>query len=337
MTTAAQQFQRPSRDAWEVARDWLEAYGKAAIATVIATWGSAPVPAGGQLVVGPEDRFEGSVSGGCVEVDVLTEAVDAMADGKPRLLTYGVAEETAWRAGLPCGGEIKVLIEPLSRADVAHIEAIVEARRERRSVVATGRLADNTRRLYRQSDALPPEVADAFRSGNLALIDTPEGQVLVQPLLPPLRVIVAGATHIGQVFAELAQQVGYAVTVVDPRPAFANADRFGAATMLAERPEAAFADLGLDARTAVVALTHTAHIDDEALIAALRAPCLYIGALGSRNTHAKRVERLRAEGFTEPEIARIHAPIGIAIGAKGPAEIAVSILAQIIKVARGAA
>jgi len=336
-TIAVQQAQRPPRDAWEVARDWLEAYGSAAIATVIATWGSAPVPVGGQLVVGPDDRFEGSVSGGCVEVDVLTEAADALAHGKPRLLTYGVAEETAWRAGLPCGGEIKVLVEPLSRADIGHINAIVEARRERRSLVATTRLADNARKLFRESDPLTPEVAHAFAAGNLALIDTPEGQLLVQPLLPPLRVIVAGATHIGQVFAELARQVGYAVTVVDPRPAFANAERFGAAMMITERPEAAFSELGLDARTAVVALTHTAHIDDEALSAALRSPCLYIGALGSRATHAKRVERLRAEGFTETDIARIHAPVGIAIGAKGPSEIAVSILAQIIKVARGAA
>jgi len=334
---AAQQAQHLTRDAWEVARDWLEAYGSAAIATVVATWGSAPVPAGGQLVVGPGDRFEGSVSGGCVEVDVLTEAADAMADGKPRLLTYGVAEETAWRAGLPCGGEIKVLVEPVSRSEIAHIETIIEARRERRSVVVTTRLADNSRQLFRESDPLPPEVAEAFRSGNLALIDMPEGQVLVQPLPPPLRVIVAGATHIGQVFAELARQVGYAVTVVDPRPAFANADRFGTATMIPDRPEVAFAELGLDARTAVVALTHTAHIDDEALIAALRSPCLYIGALGSRATHAKRLNRLRSEGFPEAEIARIHAPVGIAIGAKGPAEIAVSILAQIIKVARGAA
>ena len=338
MTSIAppQHIQRPARDAWEVARDWVELYGSAAIATVISTWGSAPVPVGGQLVVGPDDRFEGSVSGGCVEVDVLSEAADAMAEGRPRLLTYGVAEETAWRAGLPCGGEIQVIVEPLSRADIGHITAVVEARRERRPVVATTRLEDNTRQLYREGDPLLPAVAHALATDTLALVDTPEGQVLIQPLLPSLRVIVAGASHTGQVFAELARQVGYAVTVVDPRPAFANVDRFGKAMMIIERPEAAFAQLGLDARTAVVALTHTAHIDDEALSAALRSPCLYIGALGSRTTHAKRVERLRAEGFTEAQIARIHAPVGIAIGAKGPAEIAVSILAQIIKVARGA-
>ena len=160
--------------------------------------------------------------------------------------------------------------------------------------------------------------------------------MFVQPLVPPLRIIVAGATHIGQVFAELARQVGYAVTVVDPRSVFATEERFGAAAAIAEWPEASFDKLGLDARTAVVALTHASHIDDEALTAALRSPCLYIGALGSRVTHAKRLERLAAAGFTPHELQRIHAPIGLAIGAKGPAEIAVSILAEIIKVARGA-
>ncbi len=137
-------------------------------------------------------------------------------------------------------------------------------------------------------------------------------------------------------FAELARQVGYSVTVVDPRSAFATKERFGAAAAMAEWPEASFDKLGLDARTAVVALTHASHIDDEALTAALRSPCLYIGALGSRGTHAKRLERLAAAGFAPDELQRIHAPIGLAIGAKGPAEIAVSILAEIIKVARGA-
>ncbi len=163
----------------------------------------------------------------------------------------------------------------------------------------------------------------------------PDGPAVVQPLLPPLRVIVAGATHIGQVFAEMARLVGYSVTVVDPRPMFANEERFGAAVSMPEWPQASFGELGLDERTAVVALTHAAHIDDEALAAALRSPCMYIGALGSRATNAKRVERLKAAGFSDENLQRIHAPVGLDIGAKGPAEIAVSILAEIVKVARG--
>jgi xanthine dehydrogenase accessory factor len=303
---AADRRGRTARDAWDVARAWLDEHGQVAIATVVSTWGSAPVPAGGQLVVAPGDRFEGSVSGGCVEVDVLVEAADVMASGKARLIEYGVSEETAWRAGLPCGGKLTVLIEPLTRSDIPIVDGIIE-------------------------EALPTELA------SFGLIDTPEGQLFVQPLVPPLRIIVAGATHIGQVFAELARQIGYAVTVVDPRSAFASEERFGAAAAIAEWPEASFDKLGLDRRTAVVALTHAAHIDDEALTAALRSPCMYIGALGSRATHAKRLDRLAAAGFSTEDLQRIHAPIGLNIGAKGPAEIAVSILAEIIKVSRGAA
>jgi xanthine dehydrogenase accessory factor len=334
--TAPERRLREARDTWEVARAWLDEHGQAAIATVVSTWGSAPVPAGGQLVVTVDDRFEGSVSGGCVEVDVLVEAADVMASGQPKLLEFGVSEETAWRAGLPCGGKIKVLVEPLTRADIAMIDAIIEARRTRETVVVTTRIADGKRQLYKSDDDVPPEVANHLASGLIGLIDRPDGEVFVQPLVPPLRIIVAGATHIGQVFAELARQVGYSVTVVDPRSAFATKERFGAAAAMAEWPEASFDKLGLDVRTAVVALTHASHIDDEALTAALRSPCLYIGALGSRGTHAKRLERLAAAGFTPEELQRIHAPIGLAIGAKGPAEIAVSILAELIKVARGA-
>jgi xanthine dehydrogenase accessory factor len=334
--TAPERRARETRDTWEVARAWLDEHGQAAVATVVSTWGSAPVPVGGQLVVTVDDRFEGSVSGGCVEVDVLVEAADVMASGQPKLLEFGVSEETAWRAGLPCGGKIKVLVEALTRADIAMIDAIIEARRARNTVVVATRIADGKRRLYKSDDEVPSEVAGHLASGLIGLIETPDGEVFVQPLVAPLRIIVAGATHIGQVFAELARQVGYTVTVVDPRSAFATKERFGAAAAMAEWPEASFDKLGLDARTAVVALTHASHIDDEALTAALRSPCLYIGALGSRATHAKRLERLAAAGFAPEELQRIHAPIGLAIGAKGPAEIAVSILAELIKVARGA-
>jgi xanthine dehydrogenase accessory factor len=327
---------RLEREPWDVARAWLDEFGQVAIATVVSTWGSAPVPVGGRLVIAPGERFEGSVSGGCVEVDVLVEAADVMTAGKPRLIEYGVSEETAWRAGLACGGKLAVLIEPLTHADIGLIDAITEARRARQSVVVTTRLADGERRLFKEGEALPADIASSLATGSIGPIATPEGDVFAQPLVPPLRIIVAGATHIGQVFAELAHHVGYQVTVVDPRPAFAKAERFGAAVAIEAWPTASFADLGLDGRTAVVALTHAAHIDDEALAAAMASPCLYIGALGSRATHAKRMDRLASAGFSETDLQRIHAPIGLNIGAKGPAEMAVSILAEIIKVARGA-
>jgi xanthine dehydrogenase accessory factor len=194
-----------------------------------------------------------------------------------------------------------------------------------------------TRNLYAPGDTAEPEIATSLAGGQSRLAETPEGDVFVHALLPPVRLVIAGATNIGQVLADLGRQVGYDVIVVDPRAAYLTEERFADTASRTEWPEVSLQSMGLDRRTAVVALTHAAHIDDEALSAALRSDCLYVGALGSKTTHAKRLERLKAAGFSEEELARIHAPIGLAIGARGPAEIAVSILAEIIQVARGAA
>jgi xanthine dehydrogenase accessory factor len=324
-----------SYDPIDTGRRWLAEHGKIALATVVSTWGSAPVPVGGQLVVAPNEQFQGSVSGGCVEADVIAEATDTMEQGRPRLLEFGVAEETAWRAGLPCGGKIKVLLEPLAHSrDAAYLDRIQSARRARRCIAVMTNVETGSRRLYEPGPGLPPEAEACLAGGDSRLDETPEGATFVHVIQPAVRIVIAGATNIGQVLAELAGRVGYDVIVVDPREAFLNVDRFGATRSVNEWPAAALADIGLDSRTAVVALTHAAHIDDEALIAALRSPCLYIGALGSRRTHAKRVERLKDAGFGDDELQRIDAPVGLDIGAKGPAEIAVSILAQIVKTAR---
>jgi xanthine dehydrogenase accessory factor len=276
------------------------------------------------------------VSGGCVDVEVITEATDVITEGRPRLLELGVAEETAWRAGLPCGGTIRVLLEPLERRrDAAFLDRILEARCARQPLVITTNISTGVRRVLEERSAMPPEVARCLASGRSHLIETPEGNCFVHALVPAIRLIIVGATHVGQVLSDLAHTIGHEVIVVDPRASFATQDRFGAIHTITAWPEVSLAALTLDGRTAVVALTHAAHIDDEALATALRSPCLYIGALGSKRTQANRVERLIAMGFSEADLARLHAPVGIAIGAEGPAEIAVSILAEIIKVAHG--
>jgi len=325
------------RNPVEAARHWLEEHDRIALATVVSTWGSAPVPVGGQLAVAPGERFEGSVSGGCAEVDVITEATDVIAEGRVRLLEFGVAEETAWRAGLPCGGTIKVLFEPLERKrDAAFLDFILEMQRARQPLVVITNVATGARQVLEEGGSrLSPEVADCLSSGKSRLVETREGECFVHALVPAVRLIIAGATHVGQVLADLAHKIGYDVIVIDPRSAFTTEERFGETQTVNAWPEAPLATLGLDARTALVALTHAAHIDDEALATALRSPCLYVGALGSKRTQANRVERLKARGFSEADLARIHAPVGLAIGAEGPAEIAVSILAEIIKVAHG--
>ncbi|MGH8324615.1 MAG: XdhC family protein, partial [Steroidobacteraceae bacterium] len=327
-------LQQKSRGTIEVARDWLDDFGQVALATVVSTWGSAPVPIGGQLIVAPGSRFEGSVSGGCVEAEVIAEADDIIASDRPKLLEFGIAEETAWSAGLPCGGAIKVYVEPLRRErDGVYLEAVLAARLARTSLVVLTTLRTGARRLFGTEESMP-EIAICAHERESRLVETADGQAFLHALVPPVRLVIVGATHIGQVLADIAQRINYDVVIVDPRTAFASQERFGQTETLTEWPELSLRNLKIDARTAVVALTHAAALDDEAMRESLRARCLYIGALGSKRTHAKRVERLRAEGISEKDLARIRAPVGLPIGAKGPAEIAVSIIAEIVKTSR---
>ncbi|HSD92771.1 MAG TPA: XdhC family protein [Methyloceanibacter sp.] len=327
---------KPQNGPIDVARRWLDEFGQVTLATVVSTWGSSPVPVGGQLVVAPGGRFEGSVSGGCVEADVISEAADVMVTGHSKLLEFGVADETAWRSGLPCGGTMKVFLERLERIpDVAYLDALLAARRSRTSLAVVTNLITAARRIFDSASTMPSELAEDLVAGESRLIEMTEGEVFLHVLAPPVRVVIAGATQIGQVLSDLAKRIGYDVVIVDPRSAFATPERFAATPILTDWPGDSFRAIGLDARSAVIALTHAAHLDDEALGEAMRSNCLYIGALGSKKTQAKRLERLRAADFTDDQLARIHAPVGLAIGAKGPAEIALAILAEIVKVARG--
>ena len=320
-----------TRDPIETARQWLEAFDTVAVATVVSTWGSSPVPLGGQLVVAPDGRFEGSVSGGCVEIEVITAAGDVIAEASPKLLEFGVTDETAWRAGLPCGGTIKIFVEALRAADAAYLDTILAARQSRRPIAVATNLKTGKREILDPASVKEGELGAQVSAGESRIVTLDDGEAFLHVRIPPVRIVVAGATHIAQVLAGLADRIGYDIIIVDPRPAFASADRFDRVPILNE-----WDALALDSRTAVVALTHAAHLDDEALAAALRSDCFYIGALGSKKNHAKRLERLRAAGFGDDDLKRIHAPVGLAIGAKGPAEIAVAILAEIVKVARGA-
>jgi xanthine dehydrogenase accessory factor len=325
-----------NHDAIEVAREWLDDFGNVALATVVSTWGSAPVPVGGQLVVAPGERFEGSISGGCVEIDVIAEAPEVMATGRLKLLEFGITDEVAWRSGLSCGGTIKILLESLNLTDAAYLDAVLAARRSRSALGVATNLATGARQILEPSSGGEELLAQALISGeSRVVVDLADAQIFLHVLHPTVRIIAVGATHVGQVLADLAARIGYDVIIVDPRTAFASEERLRGTPVLADWPTHSFKALKLDNRTAVVALTHAAHLDDEALMEALRCDCLYIGALGSKKTHAKRLERLRQQGLRDEDLARIRAPVGLSIGAKGPAEIAVSILAEIIKTSHG--
>ena len=214
------------------------------------------------------------------------------------------------------------------------ILAALNAEREaRRAAVLVTEIATGKQRLVREadlaSDPLAETLAERLRMGKSGMAETPAGDVFLTVQAPPVRIVVTGAVHISQALAPMAKLLGHDLTIVDPRTAFATPERFPDAPVHAEWPDDVLPKLGVDRYTAFVALTHDPKIDDPGLIHALRSRCFYIGALGSRKTHAKRVERLTAAGFTDKDIARIHAPIGLPIGAISPAEIALSIMSEI--------
>ncbi len=311
----------------EIALNWHREGRGAALATVVETWGSAPRQPGSQLAISGAGQIMGSVSGGCVEGAVVTEALEALADGIPRMLTFGVTDESAFAVGLACGGTIKVLVEPV--APWAEVLAdLVAARTARQAVAYTVNLTDWTRALL---PAGADPAADARLRSDKAGVD---GDSFVAPHNPALRLIVVGAVHIAQPLLAMARLAGYDPTLIDPRDTFGAAERFPGEVVLDDWPDDALAALKPDARTAIVTLTHDPKLDDPAIRFALRSPAFYLGCLGSKKTHAKRVERLQEAGFSATEITRIHAPVGLDIGAKTPAEIAVSILAQITQVLR---
>ena len=311
-----------------VASDWHRAGRKVAVATVVQTWGSAPRAAGSLLIIDGDGAMEGSVSGGCVEGAVMVEALEALEDGQARVLEYGVSDDDAFAVGLACGGTIRVLVEPVGTAlSEAHLTALREAQAEKRPVAYVADLDSGARRI-----AGPAEFPDRFRLDRSGIEE--DGRTFVTIHNPPLRMIIVGAVHIAQALVGMARTAGFDPVLIDPRGAFGSAARFPGERILDDWPDEAMSDLAPDARTAVVTLTHDPKLDDPAIQETLKTDAFYLGCLGSTRTHAKRVARLEEAGFAPDEIARIHAPVGLDLGGRSPAEIAVSIMAEVIQVLR---
>lgn len=287
------------------AKAWRGA--KMALATVVTTWGSAPRPRGSHLLVHEDGRFEGSVSGGCVETDILQTAAEVIAGAPAVVKDYGVADAAAWEVGLPCGGQIAVLVQPVAANGFppALFDAIRAAR-------AQGR---------------PLEIGTDLATGQSAI----RAEGFVNRYDPPRRLLIVGAVQIAQALAGLARELGIATTVIDPRGRFLTEARFPHVTLDDRWPDEAVAALRPDPATAVVTLSHDPKIDDAALIAALAHPTGYVAALGSRRSQAARLERLGAAGVSPEDLARIEGPAGLSIGAIGPSEIALSIAAAMVK------
>jgi xanthine dehydrogenase accessory factor len=310
---------------------WRAAGHDVAMATVVRTWGSSPRPPGSQLVVADDGDFRGSVSGGCIEGAVVKEAQGVLRAGAPKLLHFGVTNEMAWEVGLACGGKVDVWVE---RADPAVIDELRRAREVKEPVVLATWLVGGAQTIVRSGGGDDPSLAEAAERAlardEAEVVDTARGAVFLQPQNSPLRLIVVGAVHIAQPLARLATVAGFDVTIVDPRTAF----ELPGVARSTQWPDVALAALRPDRRTAIVTLTHDPKLDDPALVAALRSDAFYVGCLGSSKTHAARLRRLGEQGIAGEKLAHLRGPVGLRIGARTPAEIAVSILAQIVETLR---
>lgn len=311
----------------EQALAWHRAGKGAALATVIETWGSAPRRVGSQLAINGVGEICGSVSGGCVEGAVIVEAMEAIDEGAPRELEFGVSDGDAFAVGLACGGTIRILIEPIGAVLPEQMLADLVAARAAREPIAYDVDLDTSKRALHRAG-----FEQRFRMDRSGF--EPESQRFIAIHNPPLRMIVVGAVHIAQALMPMGQMIGYDPVLVDPRETFATQARFPGQQMMHDWPADAVGEIGLDSRSALVLLTHDPKLDDPALEIALRSDAFYIGALGSTRTHAKRVARLQEAGFSAEDIARIQGPVGLNIGASSPSEIAVSIISEITQVLR---
>lgn len=319
------------------------------LATVINTWGSAPRKNGAKMAyTAGGATISGSVSGGCVEGAVIAAGEDVLATGVPQLLHFGVADESAWDVGLACGGTIDVFVECLDVAAYQRAREWVE-KREVGAIVTVVRGPESLlgRKVIidaagRPSGSIAPELdetimplAEAARKpARHQLAD--EIEIFIDVIRPSPTLIIIGGAHIAIPLVQIAKIVGYRTMIIDPRRAFGSEARFPEVDELVSAfPDKALAEIAPDSETAVVTLSHDPKIDDPALHIALHSKAFYVGALGSRRTTAKRHERLLALGFTEEELSRLHAPIGLDIGADSPEEIALAIMGQIVAAYRG--
>lgn len=304
----------------ETARAWHRQGHRVTLVTVIETWGSAPRPPGALLALRDDGQVTGSVSGGCVEDDLIDRVRRGERPAQPTLLTYGVSKEEAARFGLPCGGTLRLLQEPLR--DTGWIAELLARTGAHRLVARTLDIDSFTIRLD-----------DARRGDGLQF----DGKRLVTLFGPRWRMLLIGAGQLSCVFAQMAQALDYEVLVCDPREEYVGGALPSGVRYLPGMPDDVVAALQPDPHTAVVALTHDPKLDDMALLEALKSSAFYVGALGSRVNTLRRKERLALFDLSQQEIDRLHGPVGLDIGSRTPAEIAISILAEITSVKNGIA
>ena len=295
---------------------WLDGGQRCQLVTVIKTWGSSPRPVGATLAICEDGQVVGSVSGGCIEDDLIARVRDnGIEITLPEIISYGISADEAHRFGLPCGGTIELAIEPLS-VDSGINELLAR--------LGQGELVERSVQLATGAVTLATAQATAIQRVEDGVLHTLHG--------PRWRLYIIGAGPLSRFLAQIAAGMDYRVTVCDPREEYRSGFHIPGVTLVHAMPDDLVIDAKFDARSAVVALTHDPKLDDLALMEALKSEAFYVGAIGSRANNAKRRERLKLFDLTDVELARLHGPIGLYIGSKTPAEIAVSIMAEMTAV-----
>ncbi|HEY7744454.1 MAG TPA: XdhC family protein [Burkholderiales bacterium] len=301
------------------AADWVKSGRRVVMATVIKTWGSAPRPIGALTVIRDDGMVVGSVSGGCIEDDMILQVRDrTLVQDRPATTRYGVSAEEAKRFGLPCGGTIELVLEPLTKESgidelLAHVE--------RHELVM--------RKLDMKSGKVSISPA---RSTDLLAFD---GTTLTSIHGPRWRLLIIGAGQLSTFMAQMAQGLDYQVTICDPREEYAEGWNVPGVELKRGMPDEVVSEMNPDGHTAVVTLTHDPKLDDMALLEALKSPAFYVGAIGSRKNNDARRKRLAEFDLSQQEIARLHGPVGLKLGAKSPPEIAVAIVAEMTAIRNG--
>jgi xanthine dehydrogenase accessory factor len=308
----------PDLEVVRAAVDFLEAGHQATLATVVTTWGSSPRPPGSLMVIRDDGAFAGSVSGGCVEDDLIARVQYGDVPTAPESVVYGVSAEQTHRFGLPCGGRLELILEPL--VDAAPWRLIAEAMTGRRLLAR--RLCLDTG----EASLHPAGMAAGFAY---------DGRNLTRVFGPVWRLLAIGAGQLTRCLAEMALGLDYQVVVCDPRPEYAEAWQVAGAVLDTRMPDDTVRALAPDHRTAVVALTHDPKLDDMALMEALGSAAFYVGALGSAANNAKRRKRLAELGIPASDLARLHGPVGLPLGGRTPPEIALAILAYLTALRHG--
>ena len=319
----------------EKAYEWIKDNNKIVMITVVETWGSSPKPIGSKMIVNENKEFFGSVSGGCVESFIIQESLEIIKKNDSfKIKKFKISDESAWNVGLSCGGEITVYLEEMSFREKA-LEQIIQKQKNKLEFALLTNLSTGENEIFEKNKPLnknfekfTDQINSYYLSKNNGMIK--DTNIFIECYNNPLKVIIIGAVHIAQYLTDFANKLDFEIYIIDPRSYFGTQKRFPNVRVIKEWPNEAFKKIRTNSNCALIGLTHDPKIDDMALRYALKKKFFYIGALGSKETHKKRCNRLKKAGFTRLQINSIHGPIGIKLGGKSASEIALSIIAQLV-------